>query len=131
LLCGILTYSRYIDFPPFDDSQEVRAYLPDKYPIKDAHHYTYNNFMDNWELYRFSTTSEAIIYLASELNLESQGFVHEFPLIISKPPPYWWNPELLDNAELFRSSTRAPDGHNYDLLFSEETGIAYMIRFDG
>jgi len=131
LLCGVLAYSRYIDFPSFDGSSEVRAYLPEKYPITEVHHYTYNNFMDNWELYRFSTTPEAIAFLASRLHLESRGMVYEFPLIISKPPPYWWDPELLKEAELFRSSKRAPDGHNYDLLYSRETGIAYMIRFDG
>jgi len=131
LLCGLVVYSRYIDFPSFDGSPEIRAYLPETYPITDAHHYSFNNFMDNWELYRFSTTPEAIIFLASELHLESQGMVHEFPLIISKPPPYWWNPELLKEAELFRSSQRAPDGHTYDLLYSSASGIAYMIRFDG
>ena len=131
LACGLLAYSRYIDFPSFDGSPAIRAYLPDTYSINDAHHYSYNNFMDNWELYRFSTTPEAINFLVSELRLESQGMVHEFPLIISKPPPYWWNPELLKEAELFRSSQRAPDGHTYDLLYSSEAGIAYMIRFDG
>lgn len=131
LLCGLVAYSRYIDFPSFDGSSDLRVYLPEKYPITDAHHYLYNNFMDNWELYQFSTTPEAIAFLASDLNLESQGRVYEFPLIISKPPPYWWNPERLKEAELFRSSKRAPDGHNYDLLYSRETGIAYMIRFDG
>ena len=131
LLCGLVAYSRYIDFPSFDAYSEIRAYLPEPYPLTAAHHYLYNNFMDNWELYRFSTTPEAILFLASELHLESQGMVHEFPLIISKPPPYWWNPELLEEAELFRSGKRAPDGHNYDLLYSTETGIAYMIRFDG
>ena len=129
--CGLAAYSRYIDFPSFDGSSEIRTYLPETYPITDAHHYSFNNFMDNWELYRFSTTPEAIIFLASELHLESQGVVHEFPLIISKPPPYWWNPELLKEAELFRSSQRAPDGHTYDLLYSSASGIAYMIRFDG
>ena len=131
LLCGLLAYSRYIDFPSLDGSSEIRAYLPDTYPIRDAHHYSYHNFMDNWELYRFSTTLESIHFTVSELHLESQGMVHEFPLIISKPPPYWWDPELLKEAELFRSSQRAPDGHTYDLLYSSESGIAYMIRFDG
>ena len=79
--CGVFGYSRYIDFPSFDASTEVRAYLPEEYPVEDAHHYSYHNFMDNWELYRFSTSPEAIAFLASELNLESQGPVHEFPLI--------------------------------------------------
>src|SRR5919205_2460775 len=82
LLCGLVACSRYIDFPSFDGSSEIRAYLPDPYPITDAHHYSYNNFMDNWELYRFSTTPEAIIFLESELHLESRGMVHDFPLII-------------------------------------------------
>jgi hypothetical protein len=131
LLCGVISYSRYIDFPSFGSSGKVRTYLPEQYPVEDAYHYSYHNFMDNWELYRFSTTPEAIAFLASDLNLESQGLVHKFPMIISKPPPYWWDPELLENAELFSSRSRAPDGHNYNLLFSRETGIAYMVRFDG
>src|ERR1051326_8582761 len=75
LLCGLTAYSRYIDFPSFDASSEIRAYLPEPYPLTDAHHYSYNNFMDNWELYRFSTTPEAIKFLASELHLQSQGMV--------------------------------------------------------
>jgi hypothetical protein len=109
----------------------VRAYLPDQYPVSDAHHYTYRNFMDTWELYRFSASPEAISFLAGELNLEEPVPVQKFPLIVSRPPPYWWHPELLPEADLYRSQQRSPDGHNYDLLYSAGEGIAYLIRFDG
>lgn len=34
-------------------------------------------------------------------------------------------------AELYRSRERAPDGHLLDLLYSTESRLAYMIRFDG
>jgi hypothetical protein len=87
--------------------------------------------MDTWELYRFTTTPEAVAFLATELSLESKGTVNNFPLIISKPPPYWWDPELLDNAELFSAKQRAADGHSYEILYSIDTGIVYLIRFDG
>jgi hypothetical protein len=131
LICGGLTYSRYIDWPSFGAKGSVRFYIPDQFPISDTHHYTYSNFMDTWELYRFTTTPEAISYLATELNLASPATVHEFPLIISRPPPYWWHPELLPDAQLYRSAHRASDGHLYDLLYSPDSGIAFLVRFDG
>jgi hypothetical protein len=87
--------------------------------------------MDTWELYRFSTSSDAVAYLVNKLNLESKGMVHTFDLIISKPPPYWWNPEHLPEAEYYQSRERALDGKLYDLLYSKVDGIVYMIRFDG
>jgi hypothetical protein len=87
--------------------------------------------MDTWELYTFTTSPEAVAFLATTLNLGSPAPVQEFPMIISRPPPYWWHPEVLSQAELYGSEDRAPDGHNYQLLFSVETGIAYLIRFDG
>lgn len=130
-LCAGFGYASYIDWPSFNEPRSVRNYLPDEYPVNDAHHYTYSNFMDTWELYRFTTTPEAVAFLAAELSLESKGTVNNFPLIISKPPPYWWDPELLDNAELFRANQRAADGHIYEILYSRDTGIVYLIRFDG
>ena len=130
-LCAGAGYSRYVDWPSFGANAEVRLYIPDRYPISDTHQYTYSNFMDTWELYRFTTTPDAIVYLADELKLASPATVHEFPLIISRPPPYWWHPELLPDAELYRSSVRAPDGHLYDLLYAQDSGVAYLIRFDG
>lgn len=131
MLCGALGYARYVDWPSFDGSKRVREYLPSQYPIQDAHFYQYRNFMDNWDLYRFTTSPAAIEFLAASLHLSLEGVVHEFPLIISRPPPYWWHPELLPEADLYRSSERAPGGHLYDLLYSQETGIAYLIQFDG
>ena len=130
LLVGF-AYLRYINWPSFGGAKEVRVYLPEEYPVKDAHHYTLRSFMDTWELYRFTTTPDAINFLVENLNLESHGLVYEFPLIVSKPPPYWWNPELLREAEYFSSRERAPDGRLYDLLYSMERGIVYLIRFDG
>ncbi len=131
LLLGGVGYSRYIDWPAFDDSALIRVYIPDEYPLDDAHHYTLRGFMDTWDLYRFSTSPEAILFLVAELKLESTGTVREFDLIISKPPAYWWDPELLREAEYYQSYERAADGRLYDLLYSREEGIAYMIRFDG
>jgi hypothetical protein len=87
--------------------------------------------MDTWELYRFTTTPEAIAHLANSLNLSAPTTVHEFDMIISRPPPYWWHPESLEEGQLYRSEQRAPDGHMYDLLYSVDLGIAYFIRFDG
>jgi hypothetical protein len=87
--------------------------------------------MDTWELYRFTTTPDAISHLASELNLTAPAAVHEFPMIVSRPPPYWWHPELLADAQLYRGAVRAPDGHLYDLLYSPDTGTAYLVRYDG
>lgn len=130
-LCGAAIYSRHVDWPSLGGSSRVRAYIPGPYPIGDAHHYTYRNFMDTWELYRFTTTPEAIAYLADELNLSAPATVRRFPLIISRPPPYWCHPERLPEAELYRSEDRAPAGRLYDLLFSRDSGIAYLIRFDG
>jgi hypothetical protein len=120
-----------VDWPSFDGPGKVRVFVPDEYAIYDAYYYRLRGFMDTWDLYRFSTSPAAIDFLISNLNLESRGFVSNFPLIISKPPPYWWDPELLEIAELFQSKERASDGRHYDLLYSEETGIVYMIRFDG
>ncbi len=131
LLGSALAYARYKDWPPGDDIHLVRAYLPEAYPVAGARHYTYRNYTDSWELYRFTTTSEAIARLTESLHLARAGTVHEFPLIISKPPPYWWDPKLLSEADLYHSAERAPDGQLYDLLYSTETGIAYLIRFDG
>jgi hypothetical protein len=87
--------------------------------------------MDTWELYRFTSTPEAGAYLADTLNLSSAVTVHEFPLIISRPPPYWRRPEALQEAQLYRSEQRAPDGRRYDLLYSAGSGVAYLVRFDG
>jgi hypothetical protein len=131
IIVGAFAYSLYIDFPSIDGPSEVRAYLPEEYSIKEAHYYQLRGFMDTWDLYRFTTSREAIDYLIVELKLESKGIVQNYPLIISKPPPYWWNPEDLPEAELFQSRERAPDGRLYDLLYSEDEGIVYMIRFDG
>jgi hypothetical protein len=131
LLCGALGYARYVDWPSFDGSQHVREYLPSQYPLQDAHFYRFRNFMDSWDLYRFTTSPESIEFLAASLHLSREGVVYEFPLIVSRPPPYWWHPELLSEADLYRSRGRAPDGHLYDLLYSQETGVAYMIQFDG
>ena len=131
LLIAVFIYSRYIDWPSIDKTSEVRVYLPDQYPVSKTYHYTLRNFMDTWELYRFSTSSDAVAFLINDLKLESKGIVHEFDLIISKPPPYWWNPEHLIEAELYESRERALDGRLYDLLYSEDEGIVYMIRFDG
>jgi len=131
LLCSATAYSRYVDWPSFGGNAQVREYVPEPYPIEAAHHYTYHNFMDTWELYKFTTTPETIVYLADALNLSTPVTVYEFPLIISRPPPYWWHPEALAQASLYRSQARAPDGHNYDLLYSENSGVAYLVRFDG
>jgi hypothetical protein len=131
ILCSALGYARYIDWPSFDGAGHVREYLPGQYPIHDAHFYLYQNFMDSWKLYRFTTSPEAIEFLAASLHLSQEGVVYEFPLIVSRPPPYWWHPELLAEADLYRSKDRAPAGHLYDLLYSQETGIVYMIQFDG
>jgi hypothetical protein len=130
-LCAAAMYSRYIDWPSFGADSPVRAYIPEPYPISETYHYTYRNFMDTWELYRFSTTPEAIAFLADDLRLADPVTVFDFPLIVSRPPPYWWHPELIPEAELYRSLARAPDGHLYDLLYAQETGVAYLIRFDG
>lgn len=131
LACSALAYSRHVDWPSLGGLSEVRAYLPEEYPVQDAYHYTYRNFMDTWELYRFTTTPQAIEYLANALNLSAPATVYEFDMIISRPPPYWWHPESLPQAQLYRSEQRAPDGHAYDLLYSAAQGIAYLIRFDG
>jgi hypothetical protein len=131
VICAAVAYSRYVDWPSFGAGAQLRAYIPASYPLSDTHQYTYNNFMDNWELFRFTTTPEAISHLAGALSLAAPATVHEFPLIVSRPPPYWWHPELLENALLYRSSVRAPDGHLYDLLYSPDTGIAYLVRYDG
>ena len=131
MLCAAPLYGRYIDWPSLGGAEAVRGYLPDQYPVSDAHHYTYRNFMDTWELYRFTTSPEAVSYLANILNLEPPVPVQEFPLIISRPPPYWWHPELLPQAELYSSHERASDGRNYNLLYAPGNGIAYLIRFDG
>jgi hypothetical protein len=129
--CAACGYARYIDFPAGDDSVLVRAYLPEPHPLEGAHHDLLRGFMDSWELYRFETSPEGVAYLVQSLSLESQGLVYEFPLIISKPPAYWWDPEQLAEAEYFTSHERAADGYLYDLLYSEADGIVYMIRFDG
>lgn len=131
ILCSALGYARYVDWPSFDGSRHVREYLPNQYPVQDAHFTRYRNFMDSWDLYRFKTSPEAIAFLAASLHLSRAGVVNEFPLIVSRPPPYWWHPELLSEADLYRSRDRAPDGHLYDLLYSQDTGVAYMIQFDG
>ncbi len=131
LACAGLAYARFIDWPSTGGTGQVRAYLPERFLAQDAHHYRYRNFMDTWELYRFRTTPEAIDYLAASLKLEPAGQVSNFPLIVSRPPPYWWHPEALPEATLYSSAERAPDGHLYDLLYAEESGIAYLIRFDG
>ena len=131
ILVGAFAYSFYIDFPSIDGPSEVRAYLPEKFSIEEAHYYQLRGFMDTWDLYRFTTSPEAIDYLIVLLKLESKGIVQNYPLIISKPPPYWWDPELLDEAELFESTERALDDRLYELLYSEKTGIVYLIRFDG
>jgi hypothetical protein len=131
LFCSASAYLKYIDWPSLGGDSQVRRYIPSEYPIQDAHHYTYRNFMDTWELYRFTTTPEAIAHLANSLNLSAPTTVHEFDLIVSRPPPYWWHPESLDEGQLYRSEQRAPDGHLYDLLYSVDLGIAYFIRFDG
>lgn len=131
LLCAATGYSRYVDWPSFGGRTQVREYIPEPYPVTNAHHYTYRNFMDTWELYRFTTTPEAIEYLADALNLSASVTVYEFPMIISRPPPYWWHPEELPQAQLYQGDKRAPDGHLYDLLYSEDSGVAYLIRFDG
>ena len=106
-------------------------YLPDPYPLSEAHHYTYGSFMDTWELYRITSIPEAVAYMADTLNLPSAVTVHEFPLIISRPPPYWWRPEALQEAQLYRSEQQDPDGRRYDLLYSAGSGVAYLVRFDG
>jgi hypothetical protein len=131
VLCPALGYSRYVDWPSFGAASQVRRYIPEPYPLSATYHYTYANFMDTWELYRFTTTPDGIAYLSDKLNLGAPATVHNFPLIVSRPPPYWWHPELLADAELFRSDGRAPDGRLYDLLYSPASGIAYLIRFDG
>jgi hypothetical protein len=131
LACSALAYSRYVDWPSLGGEAQVREYLPERYPLAGTHHYTYSNFMDTWELYRFTTTPEAIAYLADGLGLSAPAPVREFPLIISRPPPYWWHPETLQEAQLYRNGQRAPDGHMYDLLYSADSGVAYLIRFDG
>jgi len=125
LFCTAIAYSRYIDWPSLGGKAQVRRIIPKPYPITDAHHYTYRNFMDTWELYRFTTSPETINYLVNALNLSDPKTVYEFPLIVSRPPPYWWHPEVLPQALLYRSEERAPDGHLYDLLYSEDIGIAY------
>ena len=130
-LCGGVLYSRYVDWPSFGGTQAVRTYLPEQYPISDAHHYTNRNFMDTWELYKFSTSPEAIAFLAGQLNLGPPAPVQDYPMIISRPPPYWWHPELLHEAELYPAHARAPDGHSYELLYSPDERVAYLIRFDG
>lgn len=130
LLMAAFAYSRYVDWPSFGDTDELRIYLPDEYQLDDPRYYQLRNFMDTWELFKFNTSPSAMEFLIDELNLESQGFVYNFPLIISRPPPYWWHPERLDEAELFQSSERAADGRHYELLYAEASGIVFMIRFD-
>jgi hypothetical protein len=122
-------YSRYIDWPSIGGSAQVRGIIPQPYPITNAHHYTYRNFLDTWELYRFTTSPETIAYLGNTLNLSDPKTVHEFPMIVSRPPPYWWHPELLTEALLYRSDERAPYGHLYDLLYSEDIGDCLFNPF--
>jgi hypothetical protein len=131
LLCSATVYSRYIDWPSIGGSAQVRGIIPQPYPITNAHHYTYRNFMDTWELYRFTTTPGAVAYLVNALKLSDPKTVYEFPMIVSRPPPYWWHPEVLPEAQLYGSDGRAPDGRLYELLYSEDTGVVYLIRFDG
>jgi hypothetical protein len=131
LLCSATVYSRYIDWPSIGGSAQVRGIIPQPYPITNAHHYTYRNFMDTWELYRFTTTPGAVAYLVNALKLSDPKTVYEFPMIVSRPPPYWWHPEVLPEAQLYGSDRRAPDGRLYELLYSEDTGVVYLIRFDG
>jgi hypothetical protein len=57
--------------------------------------------------------------------------VQNYPLIISKPPPYWWYSEKPGEAELFQSSKSVFNGRNDELLYSGKSGIVYLIRFDG
>jgi hypothetical protein len=98
-------------------AKQVRVHLPEQYPLENGHHYTLRAFMDSWELFRFRTSPQAVDYLKTELNLESQGMVHNFPMIVSRPPAYWWHPERLAEAEYFQSLTRADDGRLYELLY--------------
>ena len=126
-----LVYSRHVDWPSLGGTEDVRVYLPDPYPLSEAHHYTYGSFMDTWELYRITSIPEAVAYMADTLNLPSAVTVHKFPLIISRPPPYWWRPEALQEAQLYRSEQRDPDARRYDLLYSAGSGVAYLVRFDG
>jgi hypothetical protein len=53
-----------------------------------------------------------------------------FPMIVSRPPPYWWHPELPEGAR-YAGQERAPDRKKYGLLYSSASGIAYLLRFDG
>ena len=113
LAAGAIAYSLYIDFPSLDGPGEVRIFLPEEYSIEDVHYYKLRGFMDTWDLYRFTTSPEAIDYLIVKLMLESKGIGNNYPLIISKPPPYWWGPELLEEVELFQSAERALDDRLY------------------
>ena len=131
MFCSAIAYSRYIDWPSLGGRAQVRRIIPQPYPITNAHHYTYRNFMDTWELYRFRINPETIVYLVDAFNLSNPKTVFEFPMIVSRPPPYWWHPEVLPEAQLYGSNRRAPDGRLYELLYSEDTGITYLIRFDG
>ena len=129
--CAVLFYFRHIDWPSLGGENAVREYLPDSYPLSHAHHYTLRNFMDSWELYRFSTSHAGVEFLAGLLNLEPVGEVQNHPLIVSTPPPYWWQPEQLDNAMLFSGTSRAGDGFLYEMLYADTEKLVYLIRFDG
>lgn len=133
LLAGyvILDYSRYYDWPSFNDAAQVREYLPASYPVADAHYYQLRNMVETWELYRFNTSADAVAKLTKRLRLSSQGTVKNFAMIVTQPRPHWWHPEQLASAELFAALERGPDGRNYELLYAADTGTVYMIRFEG
>lgn len=83
----VYTYSRYVDWPALDGRRAARSHIPAMYAVSDAYHYTYHNFINTWELCRLTTTSDAMRHVADALALGSPSIVHEFPLIISRPPP--------------------------------------------
>lgn len=127
----VVDYARYHGWLSFNDVAHVREYVPANYPVADAHYYRFRNMVYTWELYRFNTSVEAVAKLAERLQLSSQGKVSNFSLIITQPPPYWWHPEALASAELFAARQGGPDGKGYEMLYAEDTGTVYLMRFEG
>ncbi len=125
-IVGVL-YLRHIDWPPSDGGEELEALAGESLPARNVYFYRSRNFMDTWDLYRFEIATRSVETFATDRRLELHGQVEYFPLIVSRPPPFWWHPERLAQADLWEGTDQR--GRTYSMMHDRQTLTTYLLTY--
>ncbi len=126
-MIGGALYLRHIDWPPNDGSDELAALAGEDLRARNVYFYRSRNFMDTWDLYRFEVSTLSLEEFAARRNLELRGQVEHFPLIVSRPPPFWWRPERLPQASLWEGTDAS--GRSYSMMHDSRSLTTYLLTY--